>query len=162
MKTIEKMISGIAVVLGVLFIAVVIYIVVWLMMLYPVKAHADVELVPSPPPAVAALPLELPLAGVVLIEEQFHALARKTLYAQGYDVVSAQGGVVVGMIRRTRWTTDPVNADLQWDDVRKSYVYRVELRLRTDRIMIGFLPSWGGKSDKLLRELRAEVAERLY
>lgn len=150
----KQLIEGTAAAVGILLSFAAVATLIWLMMLYPMSAEAA-EFAPAPP-------VELPLAGVAPTEAQFHALARKALYAQDWDVVSAVGGVAVGKIYRTRFTTDPVNAELQWDDARKAYVYRVEVRLLTDRVTIGFLPSWGGKSDRLLRELRAEIAERLY
>lgn len=110
----------------------------------------------------AAAPLELSLAGRTLTDAELYSIARKSFYKLDWEVINAQGGVITAKIKASRWTAVPVNDQLQWDEPSKMYIYRAEVRVQGTNVVVAFIPSWGATSDKLLRELRKELAERLY
>lgn len=137
------------------------YIFIWLLMLYPTPSRAD-----GP-----AEPVTLTTAGVALDDAKFLRAAQAVAYALGGEVVSAQGNAVVMKLADTRRATTtslpfswnmPVNKDLQWDAAALRWVYRMEIVRESDKIVIRYLPSWGSESDRMLKQIRAALAERLY
>ncbi len=113
----------------------------------------------------SAEPVALTTAGVALDDAKFLRAAQAAVYASGGEVVSAQGSAVVMKLSETRgplnWNM-PVNKDLQWDATTLRWVYRVEIIRESDKIVIRYLPSWGSKSDRLLKQRRQLLADRLY
>ena len=112
-----------------------------------------------------ASPIDLPLAGAVLTEQQFYSLARKSFYQTDWDVISAANGVVTAKKHASHFFgfgTVPVNDRLQWDENAKSFVYRIEMKLTSDKIIIQYASNWGSTGEKMLLDLRKMVASNLY
>lgn len=113
----------------------------------------------------AAGPMDLALGGISITEQTFYSLARKTFYQDDWTVISASNGVVIARKNASHFMgfgTVPVNDRLQWDETAKSFVYRAEMRLLPDKIVLSYLPHWGSTSEKLLHDLRKVLATNLY
>lgn len=121
--------------------------------------------VAPPEPLSPAGPLDLALGGISLTEQEFYALARKTFYQDDWTVVSANNGAVVAKKHASHFMgfgTVPVNDRLQWDEEAGNFVYRAEMRLLPDKIVMSYLPQWGSTSERLLHNLRKVLATNLY